>query len=542
MDSNIFRIVIALILSNITMVGAFAMPQRDTRPSQQLIDEAMVYIEGDSLVENAVALLSEVSNRYYEHPEDLACRVDAVKAMTELGKLYSVTLFDYPKAYRNLTTAKMIAEELSDHKSLSRIYMMLANLCVMCGDSDARNLNNVDSLLHLAVQSGLKGQDELSLVFFAINVAQKMKNKGGWGRHTDDILSIKNYNFSSPTIRSIALGVIEGMDAYFAQDYERAIDVFSRLLQEVPADQQDGRYENGIIRMLQVAYEANGDYDAEEALLRHRLANAIDDNQLDYELFSYIHLSNFFERREMADSAQHYYIKYLMLKDKMDSQMGLSSVVNIEMLDKIEEVNDEIRVLSLDKMRAHRRLLVASGIVIVILVSAIVLLILFVSLRRSHRVLYRQNCELLETQERYQMLLKDHTEQASRQESKDNDENTDENLKEVYAKILYLMDNTDDIYRYGFNLEMLAAMLHIGQREVSQAINRCAGKNFHQLLNDYRIREACRIMPQVDPRVHTIETIADKVGFKSRTSFATLFRKTTGLTPSEYWKMSREGK
>jgi dihydrofolate synthase/folylpolyglutamate synthase len=39
----------------------------------------------------------------------------------------------------------------------------------------------------------------------------------------------------------------------------------------------------------------------------------------------------------------------------------------------------------------------------------------------------------------------------------------------------------------------------------------------------------------------TIEAIAQSVGFKSRTSFVALFKKLTGLTPSAYQKMARQG-
>ena len=37
----------------------------------------------------------------------------------------------------------------------------------------------------------------------------------------------------------------------------------------------------------------------------------------------------------------------------------------------------------------------------------------------------------------------------------------------------------------------------------------------------------------------TVEYIAEACGFRSRTSFASLFKKHTGLTPSEYWRMAR---
>ena len=40
-------------------------------------------------------------------------------------------------------------------------------------------------------------------------------------------------------------------------------------------------------------------------------------------------------------------------------------------------------------------------------------------------------------------------------------------------------------------------------------------------------------------RIRIIESLAESAGFRSRTTFAALFKKSTGLTPSEYWKMDR---
>ena len=80
-----------------------------------LLREGISLIEKDTLLERAVASLSEVSNRYYDNPENLENRKNAVKSMAELGKIYSVKLFDYPKFYRYLSTAKMIGEEIGDN-------------------------------------------------------------------------------------------------------------------------------------------------------------------------------------------------------------------------------------------------------------------------------------------------------------------------------------------------------------------------------------------------------------------------------------------
>lgn len=102
------------------------------------------------------------------------------------------------------------------------------------------------------------------------------------------------------------------------------------------------------------------------------------------------------------------------------------------------------------------------------------------------------------------------------------------------------MEESRDIYNIGFSLTELANMVGQPYRVISKAINIYYGDNFHQLLNKYRLREATRLMHESDARTLTIEAIAENAGFKSRTSFATLFKKSMGMTPSEYWRIARE--
>ncbi len=74
-----------------------------------------------------------------------------------------------------------------------------------------------------------------------------------------------------------------------------------------------------------------------------------------------------------------------------------------------------------------------------------------------------------------------------------------------------------------------------------QVIHEKWGENFNSFLNSYRIKEACRRLGDIDHYGQlTIEAIATGVGFRSRTSFVTSFKRITGLTPSEYQRLARE--
>lgn len=84
------------------------------------------------------------------------------------------------------------------------------------------------------------------------------------------------------------------------------------------------------------------------------------------------------------------------------------------------------------------------------------------------------------------------------------------------------------------NLESLAAKAGISAKKLSQVINTTYEKNFFDFVNAYRIEEAKRILRESsDPGLTVLEAMYQS-GFNSKSSFNTIFKKTTGLTPSAY--------
>lgn len=81
-------------------------------------------------------------------------------------------------------------------------------------------------------------------------------------------------------------------------------------------------------------------------------------------------------------------------------------------------------------------------------------------------------------------------------------------------------------------LAQLAEELSLSPHHLSQIINQNAGKNFSEFINDYRIQEVIQLITQID----RVSQLAYEVGFNNRTTFNKAFKKTTGLTPTEYKK------
>ncbi len=85
------------------------------------------------------------------------------------------------------------------------------------------------------------------------------------------------------------------------------------------------------------------------------------------------------------------------------------------------------------------------------------------------------------------------------------------------------------------SLKKLAEKLNTNRTYLSQIINQEYGKSFNNFLNEYRIREARRVLSEPDLNL-TIEGVAKTVGFNSVPSFNNAFKKFAGVTPSFFMK------
>ena len=111
-----------------------------------------------------------------------------------------------------------------------------------------------------------------------------------------------------------------------------------------------------------------------------------------------------------------------------------------------------------------------------------------------------------------------------------NREELEENLKKITALFTDKKMLSDPL----ISLERLSRTLQISDRALSETINRMCGLNFNDFLNKYRIEYATELIREDESR--KILDIAYEVGFNSKTTFNSSFKKFTGQTPSEYKK------
>ena len=108
--------------------------------------------------------------------------------------------------------------------------------------------------------------------------------------------------------------------------------------------------------------------------------------------------------------------------------------------------------------------------------------------------------------------------------------------------LLHLMEQDRPYQQQGLKLKDLAHHLSIPPHHLSQTLNDQLGQSFYDFVNSYRVAEAkARLANPADNHL-TILSIAYEAGFNNKASFNAVFKKHTGLTPSQFKKKAQAGK
>lgn len=108
--------------------------------------------------------------------------------------------------------------------------------------------------------------------------------------------------------------------------------------------------------------------------------------------------------------------------------------------------------------------------------------------------------------------------------------------KEEIDRIRVFMKSEKPYLDPSLSLQKLARQLSTPPHDLSLLINHQIGQHFFDFINEYRIRQAQSILIDPAQRAKTILEIMYEVGFNSKSSFNTAFKKHTDLTPSAYRK------
>jgi AraC-like DNA-binding protein len=69
---------------------------------------------------------------------------------------------------------------------------------------------------------------------------------------------------------------------------------------------------------------------------------------------------------------------------------------------------------------------------------------------------------------------------------------------------------------------------------LSEILNTRLNQNFYDFINRYRVEEVKKRLSENDSGKFSLIAIAFDSGFNSKSSFNTIFKKLTGVTPSQF--------
>lgn len=98
------------------------------------------------------------------------------------------------------------------------------------------------------------------------------------------------------------------------------------------------------------------------------------------------------------------------------------------------------------------------------------------------------------------------------------------------------MNKEEPFLDSSLTMQDLANQMHLNVRETSILINHTIGQHFFDFVNGYRIEKAMKILENPLDNKKTVLEILYEVGFNSKSSFNTAFKKHTGTTPTLYRK------
>ena len=113
----------------------------------------------------------------------------------------------------------------------------------------------------------------------------------------------------------------------------------------------------------------------------------------------------------------------------------------------------------------------------------------------------------------------------------------DQNSK-LIARLKEHMQEEEPYLDSNLSMYDLAKQLDVSARELSISINHTLGKHFFDFINEYRVNKAMELIRNSSDEKLTILEVLYEVGFNSKSSFNTAFKKHTGITPTEFKKNS----
>jgi AraC-like DNA-binding protein len=199
----------------------------------------------------------------------------------------------------------------------------------------------------------------------------------------------------------------------------------------------------------------------------------------------------------------------------------------------IEGLNNQ---LYFEKRAVRNRTLLA---LLAVLLS-IVLLTLYMSIRRKKFALVKRNLELVnERKHNNHLLVASNVDMKVIPENNNGEQAENGKFLKLYHQVRVHIIKNKSYLNPDLNITDLAFALHTNEKYISRAIAAGSGTNFSTFINTFRVNEAKKLLSDNANNQLTGDQVADRCGFSNAHTCRRNFKKITGLNPLDFKNMSQ---
>lgn len=507
----------------------------------QLKDKGNAFIaehKPDSALACYMMITSRYSDKMDTEDKKLVCN-----AYNNAGYVYSLVYSDYSLAYQFLLKSMKLAKEIEYTKIYPYIYLNLGNIYLYYDD-----YNNTLAYYQKAYETGKQEEAWDVVVTTFSNVALGIPR--GFDEENIEVMIRDFRDIDVPDGEMVEYTKIlcDMANYYIDGDMDKAMECLKKARDSVDVQYLPERHHNSLDYCESMLLRKQGRLKESLALLNDRTSGSTDGDRIGiYQDIAETHrmLGN-------KDSADLYRMKMIDTRDSVLRNQNYALIRDMHSSFELQEFERNIREVEIRSENNAR-------IAVILLVNVILLTVFIVLLVRKNR---RLNEALTDLYRKVRPGMIDDAENAETivpaiasenishgESTTDPDSGDDrqrfqldpETCRDIKDKIISVMEDTAVISQREFTIKKLSEIIDTRERYVSYVLNECMHRNFNALLNEYRIAKArCILADSEEMKNLTIEGVAMSLGFKSRSNFANIFKKLTGLTPSEYRDIAKE--
>ena len=282
-------------------------------------------------------------------------------------------------------------------------------------------------------------------------------------------------------------------------------------------------------------------------------------NSTEQIIDNYKQLSIMYQKKEDYLNSLSFFKKYSELKDSIFNNSKSQIINQLKINYETEKKDKTIKVLSSKaklnelKNKQHKKIIYIQIFSLIFLfIVAVIILFQMRNQNQAYNDLVERNLEvmnsnneMLGTKIKYDKLLKKYnknksSDTISNKDKYDKSALTDIHKQELFDELILLLEEEKYYLEKEINLTKISKLLETNNLYLSQVINQKTNFNFNNLINFYRINEARKLLADSKYLYYSIEGIAMEIGFKSKSTFNSAFKKFTGVTPSFFRKKALE--